>query len=81
VQLTCLPAHGPAPLRPIITVAYSTGMLQGEIFNLTWGQVDWQKGFIRLRPEDTQTDAGRLAPLNRELADMPAGHAPGPSWG
>jgi integrase len=45
-------------------------MRQGEILNLTWGQVDLREGFIRLRPEDTKTNEGRLVPLNRELLDM-----------
>ena len=37
---------------------------------LTWGQVDLKEGFIRLRPEDTKTNEGRLVPLNRELGEM-----------
>lgn len=45
-------------------------MRQGEILNLTWGQVDLKKGFIRLRPEDTKANEGRLVPLNQELVDM-----------
>ncbi len=69
-EYTCLLAHCPAHLKPIIKVAYYTGMRQGEILNLTWGQVDLTKGFIRLRPEDTKTNEGRLVPLNRELVDM-----------
>jgi integrase len=63
-------AHCPTHLKPIIKVAYYTGMRQGEILNLTWGQVDLKKGFIRLRPEDTKINEGRLVPLNRELVGM-----------
>jgi integrase len=63
-------AESPDHLRPIVKVAYHTGMRQGEILNLTWGQVDFKEGFIRLRPEDTKTNEGRLIPLNRELIEM-----------
>ena len=62
-EYTRLLAHCPAHLKPIVKVAYHTGMRQGEILNLTWGQVDLKEGFIRLRPEDTKTNEGRLCPL------------------
>jgi integrase len=63
-------AHCPAHLKPIVKVAYLTAMRQGEIINLTWGQVDLKEGFICLRPEDTKTDEGRLVPLEQELVEM-----------
>lgn len=69
-EFTRLLAHSSAPLKPIIKLASHTAMRQGEILNLTWGQVDLKEGFIRLRPEDTKTNEGRLVPLNRELMDM-----------
>lgn len=62
--------HCPAHLKPIVKVAYHTGMRQGEILNLIWGQVDLREGFIKLRPEDTKTNEGRLVPLNGELREM-----------
>ena len=71
----------PAQLKPIIKLAYHTAMRQGEILYLTWGQVDLKEGFIRLRPEDTKTNEGRLVPLNRELVEMLQGHAAGPAGG
>ncbi len=63
-------AHSPEHLRPIIKVACYTAMRQGEILNLTWGQVDLKEGFIRLAPENTKTNEGRLVPLHRELVEM-----------
>jgi integrase len=45
-------------------------MRQGEILFLTWGQVDLKEGFIKLAPEHTKTNEGRLVPLNGELVDM-----------
>jgi integrase len=63
-------AHCPAHLKPIVKVAYLTGMRRGEILNLTWGQVDIKQGLIKLSGEDTKTNEGRLVPLNRELVEM-----------
>jgi integrase len=69
-EYTRLLAHSSAHLKPIIKLAYHTAMRQGEILSLTWGQVDLKEGFIRLRPEDTKTNEGRLVPLNLELMEM-----------
>lgn len=60
----------PGHLKPVVKLAYHTGMRQGEILGLTWGQVDIKEGFIRLAPEDTKTNEGRLVPLNGELVEM-----------
>jgi integrase len=45
-------------------------MRQGEILDLTWDQLDLKAGFIRMRPEDTKTNDGRLVPFNQELMEM-----------
>jgi integrase len=63
-------AHCPAHIKPVVKVAYYTGMRQGEILNLTWGQVDVREGFIKLEAWDTKTSAPRLVPLTRELVEM-----------
>ncbi len=63
-------AYCPSHLKPIVKLAYYTGMRQGEILNLTWGQVDLKEGFIRLRPIDCKTNEGRLVPLNREMVEV-----------
>jgi integrase len=57
-------------LRPIVTVAYHTGMRRGEILQLVWARVDLKEGFIRLQPEDTKTEEGRDIPLDHILAEM-----------
>jgi integrase len=57
-------AYCPGHLKQIVQVAYHTGMRQGEILSLTWGQVDLKEGFIKLRPENTNTNDGPLVPLN-----------------
>jgi integrase len=63
-------AHCAAYLKPLVKLAYHTGMRKGEIVNLKWDRVDLKEGFIRLRPEDTKTTDGRLVPLNREMVEM-----------
>ena len=60
-------AHCPDHLRAIVQAAYLTAMRQGEILNLTWGQVDLKEGFIHLGPEDTKTSDARAIPIHPEL--------------
>ena len=69
-EYTLLLAHCPAHIKPIVKMAYRTGMRQGEILNLVWDRVDLKEGFIRLQPVDCKTKEGRLVPLNRELVAM-----------
>jgi integrase len=69
-EFTLLLTHCPSYLKPILKVAYYTGMRKGEILSLTWGQIDLKEGFIRLQAEDTKTNEGRLVPLNREIIEM-----------
>ena len=60
-------AASPVHLKPIIKMAYYTGMRQGEILNLTWGQVDLKEGFIKLKSKGTKTNESRYVPLNTEM--------------
>lgn len=60
----------PPHIESIVKLAYHTGMRQGEILNLTWGQVDVKEGFIKLEAWDTKTRAPRLVPLTREPVEM-----------
>ena len=63
-------AHCAPQIKPIVKIAYYTGMRQAEILFLTWGQVDLKEGFIHLQPEDTKTHEARIVPLNQELIEM-----------
>jgi integrase len=65
-----LMAVAPTHLRPILLTAYHTGMRKSEILKLTWDRVDLNAGVIRLRPEDTKTEEGRIIPLTKELSEM-----------
>jgi integrase len=62
--------HCPGHLKPIVKLAFHTGMRQGEILNLAWGQLDLREGFIQLRPEDTKTNESRLVYLPSEMLEI-----------
>ena len=48
-------------LYPVVVLALSTGMRQGEIINLTWNNVDLKRGYIIL--EETKNGERRSVPL------------------
>ena len=54
----------PSHLRPILMIAYYMGLRRSEVVNLTWPEVDSQKGFIRLSAERTKTDQARAIPIH-----------------
>jgi len=56
-------------LRPVVELAYYTGMRKGEILGLLWDQVNLREGFITLRAEDTKTQENREVPLDGVLLD------------
>ncbi|MFH1779506.1 MAG: site-specific integrase [Candidatus Omnitrophota bacterium] len=49
-------------LKPIVIVALNTGMRRGEILNLKWRDVDFQRGIIYLL--DTKNGERREVPMN-----------------
>jgi integrase len=53
--------------RPILLVAYDTGMRLGEILNLTWSQVDLTAGTLRLGAADTKTKKPRNITLTSRV--------------
>ena len=57
----------PARLRPVLVLAYYTGMRKSEILGLLWSQVDFQARVIRLEPGTTKNDEARIVPLTGEL--------------
>ena len=54
----------PDYLKPVLLVAYLTGMRRGEILELTWDRVDFDNGFIDLTPDDTKTEEPRRIYFN-----------------
>lgn len=60
-------------LKPIVQVAYDTGMRLREILDLVWQQVDLTHGEITLAPQDTKTEQPRIIPITAGvLATMSA---------
>lgn len=58
-------------LTDIVTVALHTGMRRGEIFNLKWFDLDFDRGLIQVRK--TKTKLNRVVPMNatvREVLDQ-----------
>jgi integrase len=50
-------------LKPILLVAFDTGMRKSEVLNLRWSQVDLRAGAVRLGAEDTKTNEPRVVYL------------------
>jgi len=64
-------AHLPADIRPIARVAYITGWrIASEILTRQWKDVDFSAGFLRLEPEETKTDDGRMFPFTPDLREV-----------
>lgn len=57
-------------LKPVVLVAYYTGMRRAEILKLTWDKVDLNGGFIRLSADMTKTSCARVIPLHPKVLDI-----------
>jgi len=64
--LTCCPDY----LRPIVVLAFYSGMRKSEILFLTWKEVDLAKGFIRLSADRTKTKVARSIPLHPDVRSL-----------
>ncbi len=60
-------------LRPILLVAYDTGMRKSEVLNLRWSQLDLKAGAVRLEAEDTKTEEPRVVYLTDRVLGMVKG--------
>jgi integrase len=55
-------------LRPIIICALDTGMRRGEIFKLTWTDVDFESGIINIKAFNTKTLRERQVAMTSRLS-------------
>ena len=62
-------------IRPVLALAFNTGMRNAEIRNLTWGNIDFDKRFLTVRKSKTDAGEGRTIPLNPDLFAALTEHA------
>ena len=62
-EFESLVVHAPRHLKPILLLAWHTGMRRGELLNLTWDKVDLRERMICLEAGDTKTKEARTIPL------------------
>ena len=79
-QFEALMAEAAEHLKPVLAMAYYTGMRRGEILELRHKHVDLINRQIRLTPQMTKDDEPReipiLEPLYQILKDLPASDDP-----
>jgi len=63
-DLRAVIGHLPVHLQAFVEFAYLTGWRSGEIKSLTWKQVDFAAGSVRLEPGTTKNDDGRTFPFS-----------------
>jgi site-specific recombinase XerD len=73
VDFAAVLAELPEDLRPVMRFGYLTGWrVRSEVLPLQWRQVDFNAGIVRLEPNTTKNDEGRVFPFDAlpELAAL-----------
>ena len=77
-QFQALHRHLPEYVQPVVTFAYITGWRgQSEILPLTWKQIDFKVGTVRLEPGTTKNREGRtfiMTPMLRATLEQQKVH-------
>jgi integrase len=55
-------------LKPLVLLAMNTGMRRGELFKLTWTDVELAEGLITVQPSSAKSGKRRHIPLSDEAA-------------
>lgn len=58
-----------AYLRALIITALDTGMRRGELFKLTWSDVDFESNLIRVRAATTKTEKARVVGITPRVRE------------
>jgi integrase len=70
-QISTICRHLPPDEADVVRFLFITGWRsKSEGLSLTWPQVDWAGGFVRLNPGTTKNLEGRVFPLIPELKDV-----------
>lgn len=70
-QFESVRSHLPADLQPLVTFGWLTGWrIHSEALPLTWAQVDFVAGVVRLEPHTTKNDEARQFPMTSELRQL-----------
>jgi integrase len=59
----------PDYMKPLVAMAYNTGMRRGELVSLKWEQVDLLNRQVRLNAGETKNGEGRVIPLGDGLVE------------
>jgi integrase len=65
--LDAMERYLPAYTHPLVEVAYVTGWRKGELLRLTWRNVDFERGWLRLNPNETKNKKARNFPMTPTL--------------
>lgn len=57
-------------LKPLVILSICTGMRKGEVFNLTWADIDFETKNITVEGSTSKSGQTRHIPMHKEVSDM-----------